>query len=174
MKRTLLAVFGLVAICGAAAAGHHSIAGAYDSSRQVTVEGTVAQFQFVHPHPMVTLDVAGTDGAVRSWRLEMDSRGELSAIGIAEDTFKRGDRLIVRGSMSRTQPNSMYIQRLDRPSDGFGLEQVGGTPKIRRRPQAGAPDAGSYSHHHPIAHIARAGGAGLTRVSPVPTPTPVR
>jgi hypothetical protein len=41
----------VVAVWAAAVGAHHSIAGVYDTSRQVTVEGTVTQFQFISPHP---------------------------------------------------------------------------------------------------------------------------
>ena len=36
---------------------HHSIAGAYDTSRKLTVDGVVVQFQFINPHPFITIDI---------------------------------------------------------------------------------------------------------------------
>src|SRR5262245_3858923 len=103
---------------------HHSIAGVYDTSRQVTIEGVVSQFQFVNPHPYLLLDVKNGAG-MQSWRLEMDNRSELIQIGMTNRTLKQGDRLIITGSPARDQPQSLYIQRLDRVTDGFSYEQVG-------------------------------------------------
>ena len=120
-------------LCGVfvvAAHAHHSIAGIYDSSQRVTIDGVIAEFHFVNPHPFITVNVKDTTGT-RSWRLEMDNRFELIEIGMTSTTLKRGDRLVVTGSPGRTQPHTLYIRRLDRPADGFWYEQVGASPRIR-------------------------------------------
>jgi hypothetical protein len=133
MKRLILSVVGLVALAGVAGRAHHSIAGVYDDSRRITIEGVIAQFQFVNPHPFVVMDVKDGNGTGQQWRLEMDNRRELVDVGFTSETLKPGDRIVVLGSLARTQSHSLYIQRLDRPADGFGYEQVGNSPRIRRR-----------------------------------------
>jgi hypothetical protein len=120
-------------VCGTVSQAHHSISGMYDSSRKVTIEGVIAQFQFVNPHPFVLMDVSDGNGTAQRWHLEMDSRGELARIGFTSATLKQGDRIIVSGSLSRRDASSLYISRLDRPSDGFGYEQVGSSPRLRPR-----------------------------------------
>ena len=107
-------------------AGHHSIAGMYDNQRPVTIDGVVTQFQFVSPHPYLDLRDARTS---QTWRFEMDSRGELGRIGMDEQTLKPGDRLVVIGSLARREPNKAYVERLQRPADGYGYEQVRNTPR---------------------------------------------
>ena len=109
--------------------GHHAISAYYDNSKRATIEGTVAQFQFVSPHPFVMLDVAGRDGT-QQWRLEMDNRSELVAIGVRADTLKAGDRLVVMGSLARDRSSGLYVLNLKRPSDRFEYEQVGGSPRL--------------------------------------------
>src|SRR5688572_723966 len=126
---TMLVIALAVALMSTIAQAHHSIAGVYDGSRPVTVEGVVSQFHFVSPHPFVTIDVTGTDGP-RSWRLEMDNRWELEREGMRADTLRPGDRLVVTGSPARTQPHALYVRQLDRPVDGFRYEQVGSRPRI--------------------------------------------
>ena len=130
MTRWTLAVAVAIALCAPAARAHHSIYGVYDSSRQATLDGTVAEFQLINPHPFLFIDVADSTGAAQRWRLEMDNRYELTAIGVDATTFKRGDRVRVRGSLARSQPQSLYLLRLDRSSDGFWYEQVGMSPRI--------------------------------------------
>ncbi len=112
---------------------HHSLSGVFDSSRQVTIEGVVTTFQFVNPHPYLTLEVRERGGATRQWRLELDNRWELAEIGISGTTFKAGDRLLVTGSPSYSQSPApgLYVRTLDRPSDGFGYEQVQSRPRLR-------------------------------------------
>jgi len=98
----------------------------YDNQRPVTIDGVVTQFQFVSPHPYLDLRDARTS---QTWRFEMDSRGELGRIGMDEQTLKPGDRLVVIGSLARREPNKAYVERLQRPADGYGYEQVRNTPR---------------------------------------------
>ena len=128
--RTAVVVAAL-ALCDLRLQAHHSIFQIYDSSRQATLEGVVADFQLVNPHPFLFIDVADEAGTPKRWQLEMDNRGELAAVGVTATTFKRGERVIVRGSLARRDAQSMYLLRLDRPADGFWYEQVGQSPRIR-------------------------------------------
>jgi len=133
MKTAVLALLGGMAALGIAAEAHHSIATVYDGSKSVKVEGVITKFEFMNPHPILTIDVVDASGSPQPWRLEMDNRSELAAIGVTSQTFKPGDRVVAAGSPSRSESRSMYLLRLDRPDDGFGYEQVGGTPRIRSR-----------------------------------------
>jgi hypothetical protein len=133
VERYILASVMAYGLWSSVGHAHHSIAGMYDSGRKVSIEGLVTQFQFVNPHPFVVIEVRGAGGTVEQWRLEMDSRGEMSRIGFTTDTLKQGDRINVTGSLARRDANSLYISSLDRPSDGFGYEQVGSSPRLRGR-----------------------------------------
>jgi hypothetical protein len=112
------------------ARAHHAIGAVYDGQRQQRIEGVVAEFQFVNPHPFVIVTV---DGA--SWRLEMDNRFELAQIGMSSDTLQPGDRVVVTGSLGKTEPRTLYIRQLDRPADGFRYEQVGSRPRVSAEPR---------------------------------------
>jgi hypothetical protein len=132
MTRWLPVVALGVAITGAPAWAHHAISAIYDSSKRVTVEGAVREFQFINPHPILVMEV-NDEGKTREWRLEMDNRFELIREGMDADTLKRGDRVVATGSLSRTTPQNLYLMRLDRPSDGFRYEQIGSSPRVRLR-----------------------------------------
>ena len=131
MTRWILSFAIGIANVGTSAHTHHSISAVYDSSRQVTIEGVVTQFQFVNPHPLVMMDVTDGGGNAQQWRLEMDNRSELAEIGVTTETLKPGDRIVVTGSLARAQSHSLYILTLDRHADGFRYEQVGSRPRIR-------------------------------------------
>jgi hypothetical protein len=117
-------------LAAAPAAAHHSIAAVYDGSREITVEGRVAEFMFVNPHPILVIDAAAPGGDPQLWRLEMDNRVELADVGIHARTFVPGERVIARGSAARVQPRSLYVRQLDRPADGFRYEQIGYRPRV--------------------------------------------
>ena len=125
---TRLAAVWLLA--AAAPTAHHSISAVYDSRKQVTVSGSVRDFQFVNPHPWITVDV--TDGGtIQRWRLELDNRWELENVGMRAETFKSGDVITARGSAGRDGARSVYVLRLDRAADGLHYEQVGPSPSLR-------------------------------------------
>ena len=110
-----------------ALAMHHSIAGVYDSGRELTIEGVVAEYHFVNPHPFIVVNVNS-----ERWTLELDNLSELVEVGMTKDTLKAGDRVVVRGSPARTKPPlGLYVRKLDRAADGFRYEQVGRSPRVQ-------------------------------------------
>ena len=114
---------------------HHSISGAYDTRREVRIEGVVTQFEFINPHAFLTVEVRETGRAPQRWRVELDDRGELSEIGMTAQTLQPGHQVIVVGSPARREGNRLYLGRLDRPADGYSFEQVDGRPTLRSRPR---------------------------------------
>ena len=124
----LLAAVWLLA--AAAPAAHHSLSSVYDSRKQITITGTVREFQFVNPHPWIGIDVTDA-GSVRRWRLELDNRWELENVGMSADTFKPGDVVVAAGSAGRDGARALYVRRLDRAADGLLYEQVGPSPSLR-------------------------------------------
>ena len=123
-----------VLLTGAPIRAHHSIAGAYDAKRPLTLSGTVRQFHFVNPHPWIELDAPDSGGHVRTWRMEMDNRSELSAIGMGADTLKPGDRVAVSGIAAVGVQYSLYVRKLERP-DGLRYEQRGAVPVFTPPPR---------------------------------------
>lgn len=131
MARRLLLTASILAGATTAAVAHHSIAGVYDSKSSVTVDGVVSEFHFINPHPFVIVSV-DRNGNPETWKLELDNRFELVDAGMKADTLKAGDRVVARGSKARDGSRSIYALRIDRPVDGFYMEQVGSSPKIGR------------------------------------------
>lgn len=140
-----LFILALLAGAPIPALAHHSLNGVYERSSNTALEGTVREFRYVNPHPVLVIDVAvagdeggaseetdardeGDPGDVESWELEMDNRGELSRIGLSAETFKPGERVLVRGSRALNGGRTLYLRRLDRSADGFWYEQRGSTP----------------------------------------------
>jgi hypothetical protein len=133
---TVLA-YAVVAVLMATAApvlAHHSIAGVYDSTASITLDGVVSEFRFVNPHPFVILTV-DRNGRPETWKLELDNRYELADVGMKADTLKPGDRLVARGSTARDGSHAIYVLRMDRSSDRFWYEQVASSPRVGRGPR---------------------------------------
>lgn len=131
MRVRLLTAVAAISVLAAAADAHHSIAGMYDQSRRVTLDGVISQYQFVNPHPFVMVDVLSS-GTTQSWKAELDNRWELMEVGMSATTFKAGDRVMISGSPGRDRAPLLYVWRLERPADGFLYEQIGTSPRVSR------------------------------------------
>ena len=70
---------------------HHSWP--VDMSRLVTVKGTVTDFTWGNPHPMMTLEVRTTDGAIEKWLIGGPAITRMEAKGWNKTTVKPGDTI---------------------------------------------------------------------------------
>src|SRR5262245_4903079 len=68
---------------------HHSWPVSYD--RLVTVKGTVLEFMWGNPHPMMTLEVQATDGRMEKWQIGGPAINRMEANGWTRTTVKPGD-----------------------------------------------------------------------------------
>ena len=132
MRVRLLIAFAALSVLAVTADAHHSIAGMYDQSQRVTLDGVIAQYQFVNPHPFLVVDVTSGNGTTQSWKAELDNRWELQNVGMTPTTFNVGDRVVVSGSPGRDRTPLLYVWRLERPADGFLYEQIGTSPRVSR------------------------------------------
>ena len=92
---------------------HHGT-GTYDSTKSVTLSGTVTEFAFTNPHAALYFDVKDAQGKVVNWAIEMNSPGVLTRAGWTKRTFKAGDQITITvrpakagtpvGLINRAQP----------------------------------------------------------------------
>jgi hypothetical protein len=68
---------------------HHSWPVSFD--RLVTVKGTVIQFVWANPHPMMTLEVQTNDGRTEKWTAGGPAIIRMEANGWTKTTVKPGD-----------------------------------------------------------------------------------
>lgn len=89
--RAVLAAAALVVTGNAAA--HHSFA-MFDRDKEVTLNGTVREFQWTNPHAFIELDVAD-GGKTEQWSVEMNSPNNLTRQGWKSSLLKTGDKVSV-------------------------------------------------------------------------------
>ena len=83
----------LAALCVAGSAwAHHSFA-MFDQSKQVTLKGTVREFQWTNPHAWIHLDVANASGGVDSWQVELNSPNNLKRQGWKSNSLTVGEKV---------------------------------------------------------------------------------
>lgn len=87
----LFAALGLAAAAGPAMA-HHSFA-MFDRSRQISISGTVKDFQYTNPHSWVIVAVTGPDGKETEWGFESEGPSTLLRAGIKHSSINPGDKV---------------------------------------------------------------------------------
>ena len=73
---------------------HHSPA-MFDFSKQLTLTGTVREFQWTNPHSYIQLVVKNDQGQDEEWSLEMAAPTYLYNLGWRPSTLKAGDAVTV-------------------------------------------------------------------------------
>ena len=71
---------------------HHSFA-MFDQSQQLTLKGTVREFQWTNPHAWIHLDVPNASGVTDTWQVELNSPNNLKRQGWKSGSVKAGDRV---------------------------------------------------------------------------------
>jgi hypothetical protein len=61
------------------------VAGQFDSSKRVSLTGTISQVDWINPHIYIHLDVADEQGAVNAWRLASLPTAMLRKAGLTKD-----------------------------------------------------------------------------------------
>jgi hypothetical protein len=84
---------GLLFFCGPVMA-HHGSQG-YDSSRRISVKGTVSRFLWANPHCLIFLDSNDDKGKVVTWSIELNNPGNLIRLGWTHTALKEGDVVTV-------------------------------------------------------------------------------
>jgi hypothetical protein len=90
---------------------HHG-SSSYDSSKSVTVKGTVTEFAFINPHSAIYLDVKDDKGNVEKWLVEADSPNNLARAHWNKVSLKPGDEISVVGNRAKDGSKVMRLQKV--------------------------------------------------------------
>ena len=94
------ALTGALLFCAAITlSAHHGQAGIFDESRTVELKGTVKEWRFINPHPILVLEAPDEKGVATMWDIYFGpgATPSLRRQGFAADTFKVGETVVVKG-----------------------------------------------------------------------------
>src|SRR5580692_2658418 len=111
----VLFVSAIVLLLAGPACAHHGAAG-YETS-QVTVKGTIVEFDFINPHCQLFLDVTDDAGKIVKWNGEFTNPGTLHRRGWTKEMFKPGDSITLIGNRAKNGADVLRVLKLQM-SDG--------------------------------------------------------
>jgi hypothetical protein len=117
---TSVAALAAALALGAAARAHHSAA-AFDTAAQITVEGTVVEYDWKNPHVYFTLAVAGPDGSTIEQDVEAGAGSVLLPLGLTPQSLKPGEHVIVQGNPNKRGEGHVILGREVLKDDGSVL-----------------------------------------------------
>ncbi len=113
--RNALFTPAFVAVClfmlSGPALAHHG-GSAYDAAHPLTMTGTVKEFLYIQPHPLITLDVKDGQGALTEWSVEMTAPNHLSHYGWNGKKLKPGDQITVVGLPARNGLKVLNLRKI--------------------------------------------------------------
>ena len=126
MSRTirLALACGLMSLGAAAAvAAHHSFSAAFDTTKPVSVQGTIVQVRLENPHSWFFLDVMTPEGKVERWSFEAGTPSGMIRNGFKPGLIKKGTPVTIKGFHARDQTQHVGMLRELITADGtvYGL-----------------------------------------------------
>ncbi len=110
MSRVSAWALGLAVLLTAPTFAHHS-AVMFDDQKEITVTGTVKEFQYTNPHSWLLVDVKNDDGTVTTWGFEAEGPSTLTRAGIRKSDFSPGTELTITGHpMKDGRPAAAWIK----------------------------------------------------------------
>lgn len=92
--RTVGAAASAAALGATPALAHHSFS-MFDNNKDMTLEGTVKEYQWTNPHVWIQLVVKDADNKDAEWPIEGGSAAILQRQGWSRNSLKPGDRVVV-------------------------------------------------------------------------------
>jgi tRNA(Ile2) C34 agmatinyltransferase TiaS len=112
MKLLTMGTLSLLVVLVATPVFAHHGGSAYDNSKATTLTGTVTDFQFVQPHPIIALDVKDDKGEIVKWSVEMTSPNHLVRFGWNGHKLKPGDEITVVGSAAKNGLKVLNLRKI--------------------------------------------------------------
>jgi len=85
----------------------------YDTEKEVSVKGTVTNFQFINPHVLISMDVKNDKGEIEKWVNEARSPSMLVRVGNWEKTtLKPGDVITAFGFRAKNGSNVLRLKKI--------------------------------------------------------------
>jgi Family of unknown function (DUF6152) len=104
---------------------HHGLSAIFDTSKKLTLTGTLTEVDWQNPHIVVSMESKKDDGSVEMWKLESNPPAWFKRLGIARNDFAKSIGKVITVEGLRAKDGSLYgyLQKVTF-SEGNSLELV--------------------------------------------------
>ena len=104
-----LGLFAAAVVGATPVLAHHS-RNMFDLQKEVVLEGTITEFQWTNPHIWIQISVPNAKGIVEDWSVEGDSPNLVSRQGWKRNSFKTGDKVVIKVHPMRSgEPGGSFM-----------------------------------------------------------------
>lgn len=103
---------------------HHGGTSLYDTSKEITAQATITEFEWTNPHVQIGLDAKDSNGKVKHWLLEASSPPVLVNRGWNRKSIQVGDTIKVTFNPAKSGSSVGRLLKLVK-ADGKELGSVG-------------------------------------------------
>lgn len=119
-----LALIAALVIPAAAVFGHHSVAGAFDPTREVVVTGKIVKLEWINPHVFVHVEATDQNGKATTWAFESLPIHMFHRAGVTKEMLlggrpDAGQVVTVKALPAHVTPNGGLITRISYPDGHF-------------------------------------------------------
>jgi len=90
-----------------AAWAHHSLAAEFDSTKPISLTGTVVSLDWRNPHAWLYVEVKDADGTTTKWQCELGSPNAMTRAGFNSESVKPGDTVVLDGLLAKDASKTM-------------------------------------------------------------------
>jgi len=94
VRNKLITIFLALLTVSVPLFAHHGAA-AYDTTKKITVKGTVTEWFWANPHCFLRFDAKDDKGNVVHWATEASNPADMVNLGWSKQSFKPGDEVTV-------------------------------------------------------------------------------
>ena len=125
MRTRGVAALLLLFATATAVSAHHTVAPLFDTTRFVTLQGTLTRVDWRAPHVILRLETRRADGSLIEWNVETQNPQALARAGLTLESFKVGDPFRATVCVAKDGTRWAVTHEIARPG-GMAVVSMGG------------------------------------------------
>jgi hypothetical protein len=93
LRSAAMAIAAAATVCAAGSASAHHSTAMFDMTKDVSLQGTIKEFQWTNPHTFIYIDVPNGSGGTDVYGIEGMSPNYLARVGWDKHTLSTGEKV---------------------------------------------------------------------------------